>query len=90
VNFRVRRMREFYGSAFKHGLAEGEIKHALRHAIRVMDQDDGSRLFLGGAPNGELLEVVTYPRPDGSELVVHAMKMRSRYANLLSRDDDAT
>jgi hypothetical protein len=82
-------MREFYGSAFKHGLAEGDIKHVLRHAVRVMDQDDGSRIYLGGATNGELLEVVTYPRPDGSELVVHAMKMGSRYANLLPRDEDA-
>jgi hypothetical protein len=86
VNFRVRRMREFYGSAFRHGLAKADIKHALQHAIQIIDQDDGSRLYLGAASNGGLLEVVTYPRPDGFELVVHAMKMRPSYANLLPRE----
>jgi hypothetical protein len=79
-------MRELYDSAFKHGVAKADIKHALKHAIRVIDHDDGSRLYLGAAADGELLEVVAYPRPDGSELVVHAMKMRPRYANLLPRE----
>jgi len=83
VKFRVRRLREVYPSAFKHGVLEADIKHVLRHAIRIIDQDDGSLLYLGAAISGELLEVVTYPRPDGSELIVHAMKMRPSYANLL-------
>jgi hypothetical protein len=86
VSFRVKEVREIYGSALKHGSSKADIKHALRHAIRIIDQDDGSLLYLGAAINGELLEVVTYPRPDGSELVVHAMKMRPRYANLLPRE----
>jgi hypothetical protein len=86
MSFRVRRMRELYESAFKHGVSEADIKHVLRHAIRIINQDDGSLLYLGAATNGELLEVVTYPRPDGSELAVHAMKMRPRYANLLPRE----
>jgi hypothetical protein len=79
-------MREIHGSAFKHGVAKADIQHVLRHAIRIMDQDDGSLLYLGAATDGELLEVLTYPRPDGSELAVHAMKMRPRYANLLPRE----
>jgi hypothetical protein len=80
-------MREIYGSAFKHGVQRADIKHTLKQAIRAIDQDDGSRLYLvGAATNGELLEVITYPRPDGSELVVHAMKMRKSYANLIPRD----
>lgn len=82
-------MRQVYASAFKHGVGETDIKHVLKHAMRVIDHDDGSRLYLGAATDGELLEVVTYPRPDGSELVVHAMKMRFGYANLLPRDDHA-
>jgi len=79
-------MREVYGSAFKHGVARKDIRHALTQAVRSIDQDDGSRLYLGAATNGDLLEVITYPRPDGSELVVHAMKMRKSYANLIPRD----
>jgi hypothetical protein len=79
-------MREIYESAFRHGVSKADINHVFRHAIRIIDQDDGSLLYLGAAANGELLEVVTYPRPDGSELVLHAMKMRPRYANLLPRE----
>jgi len=45
VSFRVRRMREIYGSAFKHGVSKADIKHVLRHAIRIIDQDDGSLLY---------------------------------------------
>jgi hypothetical protein len=86
VSFRVRRMLEIYDSAFKHGVAKADLKHVLKHPVRVMDQDDGSLLYLGAATNGELMEVVTYPRPDGSQLVVHAMKMRASYANLLPRE----
>jgi hypothetical protein len=86
MSFRVKKMREIYRSAFKHGVSESDIKHVLRHAIQIIDQDDGSLLYLGAATNGKLLEVVTYPRPDQSELAVHAMKMRPRYANLLPRE----
>ena len=86
MSFRVKRTREIYRTAFKHGITKADIKHVLRHATRIIDQDDGSLLYLGAATTGKLLEVVTYPRPDGSELVVHAMKMRPRYANLLPRE----
>jgi hypothetical protein len=86
MSFRVKRMREIYPSALKHGVAKADINHGLKQAIRIIDQDDGLRLYLGAATNGELLEVLTYPRPDGSELVVHAMKMRPRYASLLPRE----
>lgn len=61
MSFRVKRMREIYGSALKHGVAKADIKHVLKQAIRVIDQDDGSRLYLGAARNGELVEVVTIP-----------------------------
>jgi hypothetical protein len=44
-------MRQVYGSAFKHGVAKADIKHVLKHAIRIIDQDDGSLLYLGAAIN---------------------------------------
>jgi hypothetical protein len=81
-------MREIYPSAFKHGVRRTDIDHVMKHPIRIIDQDDESLLYLGAATHGGLLEVVAYPRPDGSELVVHAMKMRPNYANLLPRDDN--
>jgi hypothetical protein len=86
MNFRVMRMRELYPSAFKHGVTEADMKHVLTHPIQIIDQDDGTRLYLGAGTDAVLLEVITIPRSDGSEIAIHAMRMRPKYANLLPRE----
>jgi hypothetical protein len=86
VTFRVVKMRRVHVSALKHGIARLDIAHALRHALRAIDEDDGSRLYLGAARDGTMLEVVAIPQPDGSVIAVHAMKMRMKYASLLPRE----
>ena len=75
---------EIHPSARKHGIADGDLTHAVTHAMAIDDQDDDTRLYLGPARNADMLEVVTIVRDDGSELAIHAMKMRSRYQRLLS------
>lgn len=40
-------------------------------------------LYLGPDRAGNLLEVVILERDDGSELAIHAMKMRKQYQHLL-------
>lgn len=77
---------EIHSSARKHGVGDGDIEHAIENAISVDDQDDDTRLYLGPARDAELLEVVTITREDGSELVIHAMKMRPKYRRLLPGD----
>lgn len=56
----------------------------MRHALAIDDQDDDTRLYLGPARSADLLEVVTIVRNDGSELAIHAMKMRAKYHRLLA------
>jgi hypothetical protein len=51
--------------------------------MAIDDQKDDTRLYLGPARSGDLLEVVTIVRNDGSELAIHAMRMRSKYQRLL-------
>jgi hypothetical protein len=58
----------------------------MRHALAIDDQDDDTRLYLGPSRGADLLEVVTIVRDDGSELVIHAMKMRPKYRPLLPHD----
>jgi hypothetical protein len=60
-----------------------DIEHAVAQAMAIDDQDDDTRLYLGPARNADLLEVVTIVRDDGSELAIHAMKMRPTYRRLL-------
>jgi hypothetical protein len=64
-------------------VGDEDIEHAVENAMSVDDQEDDTRLYLGPARNAGLLEVVTIVRDDGSELVIHAMKMRAKYRRLL-------
>jgi hypothetical protein len=43
---------EIHPSARKHGIADEDIDHAMRHAFAIDDQPDDTRLYLGrpGAP----------------------------------------
>jgi hypothetical protein len=77
---------EIHPSARKHGIADEDIDHAMGHPLAIDDQDDDTRLYLGPSRRADLLEVVTIVRDDGSELVIHAMKMRPKYRPLLPHD----
>lgn len=73
---------DIHPSARKHGIADEDIEHATAHAMAIEDHDD-TRLFLGPSRSADLLEIVTIVRNDGSELAIHAMKMRAKYQRLL-------
>jgi hypothetical protein len=77
---------EVHPSARKHGIAGEDIEHAVAHTMAIDDQEDDTRLYLGPARSADLLEVVTIVRDDGSELAIHAMKMRPKYRRLLPGD----
>ena len=55
----------------------------MTHAIAVDDTNDDARLYIGPAHNAALLEVLTIPTVEGSELAIHAMPMRPKYRHLL-------
>ena len=74
---------EVHTSARRHGIADDDIEHAMKHAMAIEPQDDDTRLYLGPSRSAELLEVVTIVRDDGSELAIHAMPMRAKYTRLL-------
>jgi hypothetical protein len=82
----VTKMRRIHETAFKHGVSAADINHALKHPMRVIPQEDGTRVYLGAGADAEPLEVITVVRTDGSEIAVHAMKMRPKYATLLPRE----
>lgn len=73
---------EIHPSAPKHGVADEDIEHAATNAMTIDEQEDDTRL-LGPSRSAELLEVVTIVRADGSELAIHAMRLRPKYKRLL-------
>ena len=74
---------EVHPSARKHGIADADIEHATANAMSIDYQEDDTRLYLGPSRDADLLEVLTIVRDDGSELAIHAMKMRPKYRHLL-------
>ena len=61
------------------------------NALAVGEQEDGKVLYLGPDRAGNVLEVVSVIRTDGSEIVIHAMRMRPKYEPFLGGeggDDD--
>jgi hypothetical protein len=74
---------EIHPSARRHGISDEDIKHAVDNAMVIEERDDDTRLYLGADRGGALLEIVTIVRDDGSELAIHAMKMRDGYTRLL-------
>jgi hypothetical protein len=68
-------------------VADEDIEHATRHALVIEDMDADTRLYLGPARSADLLEIVTIVRDDGSELAIHAMRMRAKYQRLLPGAD---
>ena len=72
-----------YRSARKHGVADDDMSHAIEHALAVGEADDGKVLYIGPDRAGNLLEVVSAARGDGTEVVIHAMAMRPKYEPFL-------
>jgi hypothetical protein len=67
-------------SARKHGVEDEDAKHALRNALRIID--DEPILVIGPSRTGDLLEVGVLD-PDGDAVIIHAMRMRSRFNRYL-------
>ena len=78
---------EFHSSASKHGVAEEDAVHALERTLVEFDLgDDDSptrRLVLGPDRAGNLLEIVVLRFDDDREMVIHSMRMRSKYRPLI-------
>lgn len=80
---------EIYASARKHGIADDDIMHAVEHAVAIGEQDDGEVLYLGPDRAANVLEVISVARDDGSEIVIHAMRMRAKYEPFLRGEGDS-
>lgn len=67
----------FLVSARKHGVDDHQMLHAYRNPIRVLDQDDLTKLI--GADEAARLLEVGVTTGDGIEFIVHAMPARAKF-----------
>ncbi len=84
---------EVHRSARKHGVADATIQHALGHAIVVVDlepdADPPRVLAIGPDEAGNLLEIIWLDLADETQLVIHAMRLRPAFYDLLPGRDDS-
>ncbi|WP_137726181.1 toxin [Prescottella subtropica] len=74
-------------SALKHDITADDGIYAAEHHVYIADLDDDNparELRLGFDPNGRLLELVVLRFDSGNELLIHAMKARRQYLDLLA------
>jgi hypothetical protein len=66
-----------WASAYRHDIAEEDIRHALRNIHAVADDpgDDDVTLFLGADHAANLIEVGVLDTDDGP-VIIHAMPAR--------------
>lgn len=73
-------------SALKHGISEDDGIYAAQSHVYAayLDDENPAREFrLGFDPSGRLLELVVLRFDSGNELLIHAMKARPQYLELL-------
>jgi hypothetical protein len=68
--------------ARKHGVADEDMLHASRHAIREFIGDDVTML-VGPARDGSLLEIGVLDIDGQDAVIVHAIPLRRRFYKYL-------
>lgn len=75
-----------HATALKHGVTNDDAIAATSNYLVTVDIDEGPparELRLGFDTVGRLLETVVLTFDDGRQLIIHAMKARSSYLDLL-------
>lgn len=75
---------EIADSARRHGIADADIRHAMRMPMRYIRQSNDRVLVLAPDRNGRILELVVLDATDDEdEVVIHAMPMRPKFQRFL-------
>jgi len=69
--------------ARKHGVADMDILHAVRTAMRRVAMDDDLTMLIGPASDGALLEIGVLDLDGDDPVVVHAMALRPKFQRFL-------
>jgi hypothetical protein len=74
---------EIGDSARRHGISDEAMLHAVRQAIRVVDLDEDTTLYIGADQGGTLLEVVVAETDTDDPRLIHAMNLRPKFYDYL-------
>ncbi len=69
--------------ARKHGIAEADIWHAVRNAVRRVAMDEELTMLIGPAIDSALLEIGVLGIDGDDPVVIHAMELRAKFYRFL-------
>ena len=69
--------------ARKHGIADPDIWHAVRNAMRRIPLDDDLIMLIGPATDGALLEIGILDIEGDDPVVIHAQPLRPKFHRFL-------
>lgn len=70
--------------ARKHGVADADIWHAVRNAMRRIVLDNDLTMLIGPSAGGALLEVGVLDIEGDDPVVIHAMPLRAKFYRFLA------
>lgn len=70
--------------ARKHGIADDDIHHAARTAMRRIPLPDNLTMLIGPSRSGALLEIGVLDLYGDDPVAIHAMPLRPKYAQFLN------
>ena len=83
---------DIHRSARRHVVQDEDIRHAVDHALVVVDLDSDADppkfLVIGPDQAGNVIEVILLSLADDQLLAIHAMPLRSIYRGLLPEGND--
>lgn len=69
--------------ARNHGIADDDIRHAIRNAMRRHDLGEDLTMLIGPASDGAFLEVGVLDFDGDDPVVIHAMALRPKFHRFL-------
>ena len=70
--------------ARNHGLADPDILHAVRNAVRHIVMDDELTMLIGPATDGSMLEIGVLDLLGEDPVAIHAMQLRPKFYRFLN------
>jgi hypothetical protein len=69
--------------ARNHGIADADMRHAVRNAISRVEMDDDLVMMIGPSESGTLLEVGVLGYGGDDPVILHAMRLRHTFFRFL-------
>ncbi len=76
---------EIASSARKHGVADEDMRHAIRLYLAAFLEPDSVTMYIGPARTGAILEVGVLDAYSEDPVIIHAMPARAAYLDQLRK-----